>query len=74
MTDKPLSDRVLVLEVQAAERDERIEQSLKRLTDDVAQIKEYATRWRGGFSTILILGTILGGVAAGWDHIVHFFK
>lgn len=72
-----IEHRVWTLEMQSAardERDKRIEKNLSDLSTDIGEIKEYATKWRGGFATILLLGSLLGGLAMGWDHIVHFFK
>jgi hypothetical protein len=62
------------------ERGKRIETALESLqvtTDtlskEISSIKEYANRWKGGFSTILIAGSVIGAVLAGWDHILKIF-
>ena len=59
------------------ERTQRFEQEirndLRELKEDVALIKDYASKWRNGFSAILFLGGIIASLLAGWDQIIKIF-
>ena len=78
-----INDELSTLKTKVAvmdERGERIEAAIaalqvttNKLQEEVSSIKDYASRWKGGFSTILIGGSIIGAVLAGWDHILKIF-
>ena len=72
------------LKTQVAVMDERgkrieaaivtLQEATDNLKQEIGSIKEYANRWKGGFSTILIAGSVIGAVLAGWDHILNVLK
>ena len=50
-----------------------IRDDIKELKEDLKAIKDYATRWRGGFTTLVFLGSFIAAVVAGWDHVIKIF-
>lgn len=52
---------------------EALQETTDSLTREIGSIKEYANRWKGGFTTILVAGSIIGAILAGWDHILKIF-
>ena len=71
--DAAMADKFDKMESNFEKMETKFDQLDKKIDVIEKQVASIDNKWKGGFATILFLGTVLGGVAAFWDKISNWF-